>query len=197
MSDGASFLYFAYGSNMSHRRIRAANRAPSAIPLGPAWLHGHRLSFDKPGMDGSAKADCGPSEHAGDVVYGGLFRVAAHELDALDRAEGALGPEAGYRRVQLSVETATGPVQAISYQACRKQAGLRAHDWYLQHVLQGAREFGLPEDYVAAIAQVPTAPDTDAARAAREQALHADPGDDPAIRACRPGAGARPGAPVA
>ena len=47
-------LYFAYGSNLFSARMR--ERVPSAQARGPARLAGHRLTVDKPGRDGTAKA---------------------------------------------------------------------------------------------------------------------------------------------
>jgi hypothetical protein len=47
--------YFAYGSNMSLRRLRT--RVPSAVKLGNATLFGHQLKFHKRSQDGSAKCD--------------------------------------------------------------------------------------------------------------------------------------------
>jgi hypothetical protein len=66
-----TFLYFAYGSNMSAPRLRA--RTPSAEPIGAAKLPGFRLVFDKWGRDDSAKADCEHTDAPDHVVHGGLF----------------------------------------------------------------------------------------------------------------------------
>ena len=42
-----TFTHFAYGSNMLLRRLRAEERAPSAVPIGTGFLEGRRLTFDK------------------------------------------------------------------------------------------------------------------------------------------------------
>jgi hypothetical protein len=164
------FLYFAYGSNMSLARLRAADRAPSAIRIGPASVAGHRLVFDKIGrLDGSGKADCERTGAAGDRVHGGLFSIAEAERAALDRAEGA---GAGYEAVQIEVDTASGPAVALSYFATRKDSRLQPYGWYLDHVLVGARECGLPADYIRAIEQIGGLPDPDGEREGRERAIH-------------------------
>ena len=168
-----SFLYFAYGSNMSLRRLTAANRAPSARPLGPACISGHRLTFDKLGADGSAKADCERTADLTDKVHGGLFEIEATDLPALDHAEGATGAHSGYRRTAVVVWTADGPRKALTYLATRKQPGLLPHRWYIRHVLVGARELGLPADHVDAIARHPTLAKSDPVREAEELALYA------------------------
>ncbi len=164
------FLYFAYGSNMSLRRLRSADRAPSAEPLGTASLAGHRLVFDKRGRDGSGKADCEPTGDPANRVHGALFRIDAAHRAALDRVEGA---GSGYDATQVVVLATTGPVTALTYLATDKRPGLQPFTWYLRHVIEGARELGLPADYLAGIEAVGGVRDTDADRQARESAIHA------------------------
>lgn len=170
------FFYFAYGSNMSARRLRSPDRAPSAKPLGLAHIDGYRLVFDKVSKDGSSKADC---EYTGDLVdrtYGGVFEVSVRDLDALDRAEGASGRSPGYRRVPVVIEKNGEAVQAITYlaNASHKSRDLLPYDWYVKHVLVGASEFGLPADYCAKIANTQTQADSDIDRVARELAIYSD-----------------------
>lgn len=174
MDDPDAFLYFAYGSNMSRRRLNHADRAPSAMPAGAAVAHGYRLVFDKVSMDGSGKADC---EHTGDPdhrVCGGLFRIPKAELGALDRMEGAVGRNPGYRRTEIDLVTDEGPVKAVTYIACRKTAGLKPYSWYRKHVIVGAREFDLPPAYIQAVEQLDVQEDPDKAREAKELAIYQD-----------------------
>jgi hypothetical protein len=165
-----AFLYFAYGSNMSVERLRAADRAPSAEWLGCARAAGHRLAFDKVGRDGSGKADCEHTDAPQDVVHGALFRIAQADRAALDRAEG-LGN--GYDAFEIGVATGSGLVVALTYRATRKDASLKPFGWYLQHVLTGARQSGLAEGYIAAIEGIATVQDHDLEREARERAIDA------------------------
>lgn len=170
-----TFLYFAYGSNMSSRRLQDPTRAPSAVPVGQASLAGYRLVFDKVSIDSSGKADCERTGDLTDRVFGGLFRVSVEDTAALDKAEGASGAKPGYRRAEVIVATDNGPAKAVTYVAANKRPGLLPYPWYVEHVLAGAREFGLPANYVAAIQRLPTQPDLDAARAARELSIYAAP----------------------
>jgi gamma-glutamylcyclotransferase (GGCT)/AIG2-like uncharacterized protein YtfP len=165
-----TFLYFAYGSNMSPERLRAADRTPSAELIGAARLSGYRLVFDKIGKDGSAKADCERTGAPRDVVHGALFRIAHSERPALDRAEG-LGR--GYDACDIDVETDAGRVSALTYLATHKDATLAPFSWYMQHVLSGARRCGLPAPYIAAIERVASVRDLDAEREARELSIYA------------------------
>jgi len=162
-------LYFAYGSNMSTPRLRA--RVASAEPLGVARLDGHRLMFHKVGMDGSGKCDAWHTGSEDDVVLGVVFRMDAADQALLDRAEG-LGR--GYRRARLCVRMTGGrAADVFAYLATHTDPTLAPFDWYRAHVLAGAREHGLPADYVARIQAVRARPDPDAARRRRELGIHA------------------------
>jgi gamma-glutamylcyclotransferase len=167
-----TFLYFAYGSNMSLRRITVATRAPSAKLLGPASIAGHRLTFDKVGADGSGKADCERTGDLTDRVHGALFVADTADLAALDHAEGTTGTAPGYRRTEVVVWTEGGPKKAMTYLGITKRADLLPYPWYVNHVLVGARELGLPQDYLADLGRLQTQPDSDPARVARESALY-------------------------
>jgi gamma-glutamylcyclotransferase (GGCT)/AIG2-like uncharacterized protein YtfP len=165
-----TFLYFAYGSNMSAARLRAADRTPSAQLIGAAHVSGYRLVFDKVGRDGSAKADCERTDAPTDLVHGALFRIDHRDRPALDRAEG-LGN--GYDASGISVHTDSGAVSALTYLATRKDATLKPLTWYMHHVLQGARQCGLPDAYVAAIEGVAAVRDLDLGRETRELSIYA------------------------
>jgi len=139
-------LVFAYGSNMDPERMRA--RVPGALSRGRARLPGHRLVIDKRGRDGSAKANLRPEAEA--RVWGVLWEIVAADLAALD------GHEAGYERVTVSVERETGPVEAHTYRSDRLAAGALPFPWYLDHIVRGARAHGLPDEYVAWLASLPS-----------------------------------------
>ena len=80
-----TFLYFAYGSNMLTRCLKA--RTPSAIAVGIAFVRG-RLTFDKVSSHGSGKCHVEPTANSTDRVHGVVFRIAAPEEDHLDATEG-------------------------------------------------------------------------------------------------------------
>ena len=166
-------LYFAYGSNMSQQRLRA--RVPSAQRLKVATLHAHRLAFHKIGTDGSAKCDISPCTHHEATVFGVLYTMDTRHRAALDRAEG-LGN--GYEVKQLDLIALDGErVSAFSYYATAVDDTLQPFDWYLRHVLRGARENALPADYTARIAAIATIADPDPQRARRELAIHTSTDD--------------------
>ncbi|MYD97968.1 MAG: gamma-glutamylcyclotransferase [Gammaproteobacteria bacterium] len=146
-----TYLYFAYGSNMSSDRLRA--RTPSAVSLGRARLPGYALRWHKLGRDGSGKCDIELSDAPGTTVWGVLYEIDSTEKDRLDTVEG-LG--VGYNEHTVRVETDAVVREAVTYQARpdKIDSGLRPLPWYKAHVLRGATENGLPDDYVRRIAAV-------------------------------------------
>jgi gamma-glutamylcyclotransferase len=165
--DRSSFVNFAYGSNMSSRRLRA--RTPSARPIGIGRLSGHRLMWHMRGSDGSAKCDILETGRPEDVVWGVLYEIAASERPLLDQAEG-LGQAYDYKTVR--VQHAQGQhIEAGAYVAIDTDASLVPFDWYLGFVLAGAHEHGLPEDYASALKALATRIDPDEARRQRNLAV--------------------------
>lgn len=146
-----TYLYFAYGSNMSSERLRA--RTPSAISLGRARLSGYTLRWHKLGRDGSGKCDIEPSATPGTAVWGVLYEINSTEKDGLDAVEG-LG--VGYDEHTVGVETDTVVREAVTYKARpdKIDSALRPLHWYKAHVIRGATEHGLPGEYVRRIAAV-------------------------------------------
>ena len=67
-------IYFAYGSNMSSKRLLRRVRAAQVFGIGT--LHAHRLAFQKVSdVDGSGKADI--VTHDSEHVMGVLYRLDA------------------------------------------------------------------------------------------------------------------------
>ena len=146
-----TYRYFAYGSNMSSERLRG--RTPSAVSLGRARLPRYALRWHKLGRDGSGKCDIEPTGVPRECVWGVLYEIDFAEKRALDSVEG-LG--VGYNEHTVSLETDAGVKEALTYMARpdRIDPMLRPLPWYKTHVLRGAREHGLPDEYVQRIAAV-------------------------------------------
>jgi hypothetical protein len=139
-------VVFSFGSNMDLDRLR--RRCPSARVVGSGYLREHQLSFRKHGVDGTGKADIVPSAEA--LVWGVLHEIPAAEKPLLDSAEG-LGHSYGQKDVVI--QTDEGPVRATTYFAIDvANPALAPADWYLDHVLRGARREGLPATYAESIA---------------------------------------------
>ena len=164
--------YFAYGSNMSLRRLQ--QRVPQARRLSTATLAGYRLCFHKIGRDGSAKCDAFYTGVRADLLHGVLYHIEPADKLELDRIEG-LG--AGYDEREVTVaalatRAAPDGVSALTYVATHIDASLSPFGWYKQHVLVGAREAGLPASYIETIASHPHRDDHDRGRHQREIAIH-------------------------
>lgn len=154
-SAGDHFLYFAYGSNMATTRLTHPERAPSARAIGRAQLRGHFFAYRKRSRDGSSKADAPFTNSPGDVIEGVVFRISEDDRDCLEQAEGA-GP-GSYDPVEVTVRYVLGAREArcLTYLAAEDAiTDLPPYDWYVQYVLDGAAEHGLPEAYVARFLRV-------------------------------------------
>ena len=161
--------YFAYGSNMSLKRLQ--KRVKCAKPKARAILRCHRLEFHKIGTDGSGKCDIVLSS-AADVVWGRVYEIDDKEKKCLDRAEG-LG--CGYFEKDVTVEFDCGStVCAVTYYANLKKTNpcLKPYTWYKKHVLKGAKEAYLPADYIKRIEEIEAVEDRDICREADELKIY-------------------------
>lgn len=159
-----TFMYFAYGSNMLFARLR--ERCPSAELVGMTELAGYELRWHKRSRDGSGKCDIIQSDNS--RAFGVLYQIADADKRALDRAEG-LGN--GYKedRVQVCLEGTS--LTASTYQATDVDESLKPYSWYQALVIGGAKEHGLPEDYVQQLRVITSMEDPDRARHEKEMRL--------------------------
>ena len=134
--------YFAYGSNLW--REQKKRRTGAIREARVARLTGYRLAFNKRGSEpGQVYANIVPEPEA--EVYGVIYRCSPEALHRMDRWE------VGYRRHPVEAVTRSGEtVEAVAYVAepewvCDEQA---PNPDYLERILRGAREHGLPEEYV-------------------------------------------------
>jgi len=130
--------YFAYGSNMNLEQM--ALRCPGACMVGlvrkPGWRYlinqrGYVTALDDPDAETS----------------GCLWTLTEEHWAALDRYEGVAG--GFYRRVDCEVFLldSNEPVQSIAYRAANEMPGTPTAI-YAGVVIEGARQIGLPEDYL-------------------------------------------------
>ena len=70
------------------------------------------------------------------------------------------GHEQGYARADVRVVTEEGDeISALTYVATTLTDEPVAFDWYKRLIVEGAREHGLPGDWVAALERLPEKPD--------------------------------------
>jgi cation transport regulator ChaC len=142
----STLWYFGYGSNMS-RAIFEGRRQMQPLATQVGWIEGYRISFDipiGPGERGVANLEPLPGWRTHGVVY----TLAAADCDRLDGTEGV--PAGIYRRVPIEVVLPTGErLDAFTYRSSISQPGRKPSARYLGLLLEGARERGLPPDYVS------------------------------------------------
>ncbi|TPJ72807.1 RES domain-containing protein [Mesorhizobium sp. B2-6-2] len=172
MGDPATFVYFAYGSNMSSERLRF--RVSSCRPLGVATLVGHALRFHKVSIDKSSKCNAYATGNADDVVVGVLYSIRRSQKTDLDTAEG-LGK--GYDDAMINVISLdSSVVEAVTYFATEDAIDekLSPYTWYKDFVEEGAAEHHLPQSYVNKyIAPIVAVTDSDVKREKRRRAERA------------------------
>jgi hypothetical protein len=141
----SSFLYFAYGSNMLTRRLRA--RTPSARVHSIGYVAGRRLTFSKTSDDGSGKCDIELTGSGQDRAGGVLFSIARDDKPALDDAEGL---NRGYDEAIVDVVTPRGVEKGLAYLASANATdpARQPYHWYKALVIAGAIEHGLPATYI-------------------------------------------------
>lgn len=142
-------LYFAYGSNMDERRLTAADRCPDARFLFNAVLPEHRLVFTCGSNPDSCAADVVPDPAA--AVWGVVYDITESDRRQLDARESvAIHP---YRPKEVLVHPHGDTEQRVvvlTYGASQASDIERPPSReYLDHLLRGARHWGLPKNYIA------------------------------------------------
>jgi AIG2-like family len=132
-------LHFAYASNMDRAVMR--RHAPSAEPIGVAWLPHHRFIVT---VDGYASVLPVRAQN----VYGVLWRLAPRDRVGLDRWEGVACGQ--YRAEMLHVQGKSGRRPALVYVALPRRAG-RPRPGYMELVLAAAAAWSLPTGYITAL----------------------------------------------
>jgi len=175
-----SFLYFAFGSNLSSERIRVQN--PSAQYVASAVLDGYQLDFKTYSTRWrGSPATITRTDEASDRVYGILWELDLQHLQTLDDQEGVA--KQVYHRFMVPVKPCTVPleeatqfqehscygpheVEAYTYQLTPQRLTASAPTdmpslAYKSVILKGAREHKLPQSYVEELTAIPDNGDGD------------------------------------
>jgi len=133
-------LYFAYGSNMSSKRL--LDRIPSVKTIGVACLDHYVWCCNKLGSDATGKANLMAEDGA--LVHGVLFSMQSKQWCKLDRIE------TGYRRIEVEVEHEGETKKAFTYQSdlITRQA---PSELYISFIIDGLIEHQMPMEYVSEI----------------------------------------------
>jgi cation transport regulator ChaC len=144
MSSREALWYFGYGSNMASAVFRGRRRM-NPLASRPGLLEGFRLCFGLPvgpGERGVANLVAEP----GARTWGVAHLLTPDDCDRLDRSEGV--PRA-YQRIAVEITVAGGEVlRAFAYRSSFHRDGRKPSARYLGLLIEGAREHGLPAEYV-------------------------------------------------
>lgn len=148
------FTYFGYGSNIDLTSLRAKGVQPrsSRRAVLPGWrlrFNVHHFFRHEGGM-----GNIEPASTAGDSVAGVVHECEDEHLALLDAAE-AYGH--GYDRIEVTVQTEAGSVQAIAYVGIPSflDERCRPTQRYLNILINGACNAGLDPKYVEGLRQHP------------------------------------------
>lgn len=125
------------------------DRCPGSRRIGPARLDGYRLVFDLPSRRWGGHA-AGIEPARGRTVWGVLWEVAPASLGELDQIE------ASYRRIPVEVRAGSTGAAAFTYVIegwRRSPAAGRPTGAYLEHLVEGGRQAGLPLAYLEYLAE--------------------------------------------
>jgi cation transport regulator ChaC len=137
-------LYFAYGSNLLRERFE--QRVGRVATPRRAILTGYRFAFNKSSTGGEIHGNI--VADSGSIVRGVVYECTPDQFAPLDRIEW------GYLRVTVTVHTEDGAgLDAETYIATGDSVAPdgRLDPEYLGTITRGAREQGLPEEYVRGI----------------------------------------------
>lgn len=135
-------FYFAYAENMDE--ITLAERGVDFTRICTGKVRHLRLSFQKPGEDGTGKADL--KDDKGGIVEGVVYDVPEASLANLDVYEGV--DKGHYRRQAVTVQTSRGELECILYRAAKFKGGLKPSPDYLQRIVRGAESHRLSPNYI-------------------------------------------------
>ncbi|XP_034108516.1 gamma-glutamylcyclotransferase-like [Drosophila albomicans] len=155
---GNKFYYFGFGSNMLAKRIHIQN--PSAKFLGAALLNNYRVDFSMPSKFWKgAVATIVPSQGA--KTWGSLWEIDLVNLPEIDNQEAVHLGKYKPVSVHVKLQNYDPEIPARLYVITNEPKG-NVHDMppsevpedrqpsktYLQVLVKGAIESGLPEEYV-------------------------------------------------
>ena len=134
--------YFAYGANMDVETLKERKVDFKTITAGK--IRDARLVFHVPGGDDTGKADLMDDKRS--HVHGVVYDVPEKSLAGLDVYEHI---ERGrYRRGEVVVQTSQGEMVCAVYRGAKFRSGLKPSKDYLERLIRGARQHGLPDHYL-------------------------------------------------
>ncbi len=140
--------YFAYASNMNQAQMK--RWCPSSRFLKAARVEGFRFVYDGFSLAwGGPVGNIVPS--AAESVWGALYEITERDRLTLDAFEGY---PRSYEHREVEVLDRQGAIdRAMTYFRTGRSLG-KPHPDYERIVIDGARECGLPDEYIDAALRV-------------------------------------------
>jgi len=171
-----SILVYCYGSNMSSKRLK--RRCSKAQFVCVASLPKYKFKFNKKSSlgIGSGKGNIIQTKDPNDIVWGVVFEIPRSEEAALDDSEGWKNDgTGGYQKETITVNNNEEQIEVVAYIALNKdflEENELPFDWYKDHCIKGAEEFGLPEDYIDFLKSFGAKKDTNNLRVIEETSIY-------------------------
>ena len=150
-------LYFAYGFNLNLEKMNQKCTKPRG--LGIARLAGHKVGFYEHSViwDGAVETLIPDAQSE---VWGVLYQLEPYAWDQLDNCEDArLDGTGEYFHYPVEVLDAQNQVREASmYKKARLGEATLPSKEYLDLIIQGAKEQGLPEDYILTLQNIASKP---------------------------------------
>jgi hypothetical protein len=136
-----SYLYFAYGSNMSLNQMR--QRCQTAERMGRGIAYGWRRNFAVPAPHfgpRAAAAGIERSENESDYIEGVVYDLTALERDIINEFE-----RGGYRPEPISFKYKGQHLTGFTHVpvVMDHASNIRPPDWYIQTMIEGATANGM------------------------------------------------------
>ena len=140
------------------------------MKIGAGILKNYSINFNKVSNDGSGKCDDKYTSDPDNIVYGVVYDIPSADKPLLERKEG-LGY--GYVEKYVSIELMDRKIiNAFTYLATSKDPSVKPYDWYKEHVVRGAMENNLPEEYIKDIESHEANQDDDEERSNKELSIY-------------------------
>ena len=144
MPNARELWYFAYGANMDRATLVDRRRIEPAEVLS-ASLEGYELVFDQKGIPWVEPSFANLRVREGQVVHGVAYGLTASQLEVLDALEGG----GAYDHLDVTLRVAGGTtVLAKTYVTTDTVEGRFPSKRYMGLLLRGAREQGLPSEWI-------------------------------------------------
>jgi len=138
-----STTYFAYGSNLLHEQMK--ERCPEAVFVGAGSTDGYRFLINNRRDNKRGVATL--ASDSGSKVFGAIYRLTEANITSLDKCEGVASGDYEKRTIEaIAMENGETFDCLVYIDPCTELGHPRPG--YLEKVLRGARDCGLPSTYI-------------------------------------------------